>query len=77
MYFLATFLVAQFNYSYFGVSNGWYDDNWSSHESYDVIYGKPLSNPVKIDNYTYFRPFENCNVTVNTKSRTAQIKMLS
>ena len=74
-YFLGTFLIAQQDYSYFGASNGWYDDNWSWHESYNKIYGKPLSMPVQLNDTAWFRHFENCNVTIDINKRSGDIKM--
>ena len=43
---LATFLLGQSNYSYFGTSNGWTDGGWTWHTEY--------STPGKIS--TQFRP---------------------
>ena len=39
---LATFLLGQGDYSYFGTSNGWTDGGWVWHDEYDEVYGKPL-----------------------------------
>ena len=75
-YFLATFLIAQQDYSYFGASNGWFDENWSWHDAYNVKYGKPLAMPTQLNDTAYFRPFEYCNITADIKSRKAEIKML-
>eukprot|EP01084_Bolivina_argentea_P125452 222269_1 len=71
-YAIGTFLIGQQDYSYFSASNGWFDDNWSWHVSYNNIYGKPLTMPDKIDADMWFRSFEKCNISVNTTSRTAQ-----
>ena len=70
-FYIATFLISQTNYSYFGSSNGWYDDNWSWHQSYDKKYGIPKSMPINLDqNGTkWFRQFTNCNVTVDINQR--------
>lgn len=72
-YYIATFLIGQQNYSYFSCSDGWFDANWSWHNCYNNIYGKPLSSPFKINNNEYIRLFSKCNVSINIETRTAQI----
>eukprot|EP01084_Bolivina_argentea_P180271 311434_1 len=74
-YYIATFLMTQQEYSYFGGSNGWYDDNWSWHDAYNVYYGKPLMEPKQINDTAWFRSFENCNVTLDIQSRQTNIDM--
>ena len=63
--------MGQQDYSHFSCSNGWFDDNFSWHTSYDNVYGKPLGMPKKLNDNEYFRQFEKCNLTVNIKERYA------
>jgi len=77
-YYIATFLLTQQEYSYFGASNGWMDENWSWHNAYNVYYGKPLMQyPMQINHTAYFRSFQNCNVTLDIHSRQAIISLHS
>ena len=60
---LASFLIGQGPYTYFGTSRGWTDNDWSWHADYDVRYGKPLGPPVK-NASGWFREFSGCSVFV-------------
>ena len=76
-YYIATFLIAQYDYTYFGASDGWFDNNWSWHNSYDIIYGKPSSIPIKLNDTAYMRKFTNYNIFVDLQSRTAVFESIS
>jgi Hypothetical glycosyl hydrolase family 15 len=64
---LASFLIAQSDYSYFGVSTGWYDANWQWWPQYDSVRcGAPTGPAVVVSAYVFERSFANCHVTVDT-----------
>eukprot|EP01084_Bolivina_argentea_P050838 93504_1 len=72
-YSLATFLMGQEDYAYFSTSDGWVDANWKYQPEYDLIYGKPMTKPVKLNENIYHRSFTHCNVTLDTSQSTASI----
>ena len=76
-FYIATFLIAQNDYAYFSASDGWFDNNWSWHNSYNIIYGKPLSKPIQLNDTGYMRMFTNYNISVDLQSRTAVFTSLN
>ena len=73
-YSLATFLMGQQDYSYYSTSNGWLDQNWKyQYPQYDLIYGQPISKPMKLNDNVYFRSFTHCNVTLDVSQFNASI----
>ena len=73
---LATFLLGQGDYSYFGTSNGWTDGGWNWHPEYDVVYGKPLGAATQ-NASGWSREFSRCSVFLNTAGTNATIAMRS
>eukprot|EP00658_Telonema_sp_P-2_P031034 TRINITY_DN23314_c0_g1_i12.p2 TRINITY_DN23314_c0_g1~~TRINITY_DN23314_c0_g1_i12.p2 ORF type:complete len:156 (+),score=29.61 TRINITY_DN23314_c0_g1_i12:977-1444(+) len=73
---ISAFLVAQAEYCYFGYSSGWYDSDWSWHQEYDRVYGKPLSGAVSLDRAKgqWRREFEHCEVWVDVTARVGEIR---
>lgn len=73
---LATFLLGQSNYTYFGTSNGWTDGGWVWHVEYDASYGSPLG-PAKRNASGWHREFSRCSVSLRADGRVATIAMHS
>ena len=71
---LATFLLGQGDYSYFGTSNGWTDGGWVWHAEYDEVYGKPLGVARKTAE-GWSRELSGCSVFLNTAGTNATITM--
>ena len=74
-YSIAAFLVVRTNYTYFGISTGWYDADWCWHKEYDraAACGSPLSAASRSGPYTWSRAYEKCNVSVNTASQSGNL----
>lgn len=75
-YYIATFLIIQTEQSVFGASTNWYDNNFCWHSEYDVQYGKPLHDAVRVSPYAWYRNFTACNVFVDTQSGVGQVALL-
>eukprot|EP01065_Artemidia_motanka_P033244 TRINITY_DN40216_c0_g1_i1.p1 TRINITY_DN40216_c0_g1~~TRINITY_DN40216_c0_g1_i1.p1 ORF type:complete len:449 (+),score=108.82 TRINITY_DN40216_c0_g1_i1:72-1349(+) len=59
---MASFLIAQGDYDYFGASSEWTDGGWSWHDMYDTVAcGRPKSPPVR-SGAVWTRDFEHCAV---------------
>jgi hypothetical protein len=68
-YGLAGALIVQTNYTYWGLSTGWYDEDWCWHADYDlgISCGHALSAARRNGAYVWQRSFEHCEVALDTK----------
>ena len=71
---LATFLLGQGDYSFFGTSNGWTDGGWDWHSEYDEVHGKPLDVALKTV-AGWSRELSGCSVWMNAAGTNATITM--
>lgn len=73
---LASFLIVQSNYTYFGTSKDpyWYDPDWTWHTEYNSKYGSPLG-PAVNSTKGWTREFTGCSVFVGSDLKTARITM--
>ena len=71
---MASFLMAQGQYSYFGAAANWYDKDWKYYPQYDWKFGKPLGGAVQTATYRWHREFEHCNVSVDLQARNGTFK---
>jgi len=70
-YALAAFLVARTSeWSYFGVSAGWYSPCWCWHGAYDAAAtcGAPTAPAVRTSAHSWTREYAACRVAVNTSA---------
>jgi hypothetical protein len=68
---MASFLMAQGDYCYFGAAANWYDQDWVYHAQYDWKIGRPKGKAARTGRYTWRREFENCSVSVDLERRTS------
>lgn len=77
-YAIPSFLVVARNYSYFGASTGWENEDWAWHEEYDsvmvgcgVAMEGPPSGPSDFNVWT--RRYEHCTAVMNCSSGEGKI----
>lgn len=73
---LAAYLVAAYDTSFYGYSDGWYYNGTRWHEEYDRPLGSPLGDAVRTPSAKgskYTRSFEHADVTVDVGAYTAAI----
>ena len=63
------------NETYWGISTGWYDQDWCWHVEYDRAQacGVALAHAVRTGAYTWRRSFQHCEVSVDTRNTTGTI----
>ena len=62
---MASFLIAQGDYCYFGAAANWYDQDWPWYPQYEWKIGRPLVPAVRHSKYRWSRAFEWCTVGVD------------
>ena len=73
---IATFLIVQTPHNVISMSNNWYDKDFCWHSEFDVKYGRPLTDAVRLSPYTWARNFTLCTVHVDTRTRCGEVLLL-
>lgn len=72
-YSFSTYLIVASEWSYYGMSNGWFANSFPRYEEYSKPLGPPSGPAQRLGKGQYFRDFLHLNVSLDTIAKTATV----